>query len=66
VIQYFPFCLIFSVGYLVVIEVIYEGSEASGLVLQSQCQHGNMADEYCVEEPSHLQVVTGTKRLKGK
>lgn len=50
--------------HLVVVEVVYEGGEASGLVLQGKCQHGNMANEYGVKEPSHFQVVTGTQRLR--
>lgn len=52
--------------HLVVIEVVYEGGEASGLVLQGQCQHGNMANEYGVKVLCHFQVVTGTQRLENK
>ncbi len=50
--------------YLVVVEVVYEGGEASGLVLQGQRQHGNMANEHGVEEAGHFQVVTGTQSLE--
>lgn len=49
-----------SAGYLVVVEVVYECGEASGLVLQGQRQHGNMANEHGVKELCHLQVVAGT------
>lgn len=51
-------------GYLVVVEVVYEGDEAPGLVLQRKSQQGNVADKYSVKQPSHLQVVTGTQRLE--
>lgn len=54
----------FSAGYLVVVEVVYEGGETPGLVLLRQCQHRNVADKYGVEEPGHLQVVTGTQGLE--
>lgn len=66
------FCLFFSNKpnyslsnkHLVVVEVVYEGGEASGLVLQGQCQDGNMANEYGVKELCDLQVVAGTQRLE--
>lgn len=50
--------------YLVVVEVVYEGGEAPGLVLPGQSQHGNMANEYGVKEPCHFQIVTGTQSLE--
>lgn len=50
--------------YLLVIEVVYEGGEAPGLILQGQRQHGNIANENGVKEPGHFQVVTGTQRLE--
>lgn len=51
-------------GYLVVVEVVDEGGEAPGLVLQGQRQHGNMANEYGVKELRHFQVVARTQSLE--
>lgn len=50
--------------YLLVIEVVYEGGEAAGLVLQRQRQLGDVADKHRVKDPSHLQVVAGAQRLE--
>lgn len=50
--------------YLVVIEIVYERDEAPGLVLQSQRQFGNMADEYSVKDLRHFQVIAGTRWLE--
>lgn len=52
--------------YLLVVEVVYEGGEAPGLVLQGQRQHWDIADEYGVKEPCHFQVVAGTQRLENQ
>lgn len=51
-------------GHLVVVEVVNEGGEAPGLVLQGQRQDRNVANEYRVKEPRHFQVVAGTQRLR--
>lgn len=63
VIESMPFILFFCF-HLFVIEVVYEGGKASGLILHRQRQHGNAADQYCVEEPRHLQVIAGTQSLE--
>lgn len=55
-----------SAGYLAVVEGVYEGGEASGLVLQTQLQNGNVADEYGVKDLSHRQVITCSQRLDNK
>lgn len=52
-----------SAEYLVVVEGVDERGEASGLVLSTQRQRGNVANEHSVKGPSHLQVITGSQRL---
>lgn len=45
--------------YFVVVEGVYERDEPPGLSLLVQGEPGNVSDEDGVEQPGHLQVVTG-------
>lgn len=48
---------------LLVIKVVDEGGEASGLVLHRKRQPGNVPNKHGVEVLRHFQVVAGTQGL---